>query len=208
MRLTNTKRELIVERLLRHRHTETVQELRLESRQFAHRVYNDVYPEKTLQRMEALPEGWLPVKEYMCVQFGGAEGFVRLLFNGDSLGKHTRARYILKIEHADDEHRRVLNHHSGCCAKIYSVDHELTKAFNELERKAERLNGLINDDAAAAHTILARCTTVNRVLTLWPEAEPFLKDMLKESLSLPAVATEELNQRFNLPVEELVEESA
>ncbi len=84
----------------------------------------------------------------------------------------------------------------------FSADHPLSIKFTELEGKKEKLNKKYCEVNVNVSAALKSCTTVKRLLTIWPEAKELLpKDVEKASVQLPALKVEKLNEIIGLPTE-------
>ncbi|MCT0068564.1 hypothetical protein KUA03_00595 [Proteus mirabilis] len=84
----------------------------------------------------------------------------------------------------------------------FAADHPLSIKFTELEGKKEKLNKKYCEVNVNVSAALKSCTTVKRLLTIWPEAKELLpKDVEKASVQLPALKVEKLNEIIGLPTE-------
>ena len=83
-----------------------------------------------------------------------------------------------------------------------TADNPLTVRFNEIINKESDIEGRRNDLALQVRAVLNTCSTVKKLLTVWPEAKELLPDRLEEARpQLPAVQTQELNAAIGLPTE-------
>ncbi|WP_272658191.1 Nmad5 family putative nucleotide modification protein [Providencia sp. PROV108] len=84
----------------------------------------------------------------------------------------------------------------------FAADHPLSIKFLELEEKKSKLDKKYCEVKVNVSTALKSCTTVKRLLTIWPEAKELLpKDVEKASVQLPALKVEKLNEIIGLPTE-------
>lgn len=135
----------------------------------------DVYQHRYaahLQHMNKLPDGFLPNVESMRVQFGESGcDFTRLpLF----------------------EQRR-----GGCNlgAVKFSNDHPYTKRYKELQKESDTIKEDEKTLRRQLTGVVDPCTTLNKLLTVWPEAEQFLPPVAKVE-NLPAVPIEDLRRNL------------
>ena len=86
IRLSVGMKEQIERRLIHYRFSEEAQQLVADYAQLASDVYDDVYPEITQKKMEALPKGWLPTTGEIGAQFGETgSSYTNLSFGGQVL---------------------------------------------------------------------------------------------------------------------------
>jgi hypothetical protein len=77
---------------------------------------------------------------------------------------------------------------------------EHTDQFHALEKRRDELGSKVLDIAANVSAVLARCTTVKKLLELWPEAKALLPSPKEiPAATLPAVQIADLNKLVNLP---------
>lgn len=196
IRLTASIRESICMDLLIHRFREEVEDFIKRQEAFASRVYEDVYPRKVRDQMEALPEGWLPTGLCIGVQFGGGTGYTRLQFDGR--GNISGKVYVLVSSHKGPESRRFQSRNRSGCCKRYEPDHPLTKKYETLHAEAEDLVDRVNAAQRSASTALGSVTTIAALVNHWPEIEPFTRAHSLAGVNLPALATQHLNEMFQL----------
>lgn len=121
IRLTKETRKNIISRILKDAYDKKLDAIQEERFEFSEKVYADIYS-KELEKMNALPNGWLPEDTEFMVQFGS-----------DSTGC---CRRMLK------EKKRFLAKHKESyrqCLKIYEDDHKYTKIHDDLTSRLEDL---------------------------------------------------------------------
>lgn len=198
-RLTNTLRERITASVLTHRFQEPVEALIADRAAFAEEVYNDVYRKADREKMAALPAGWLVDDVDFGIQFGDGRGFETVNFSGSFYGDVYRAR---KPRKDDDKRvtRRLLNKHRSGCVKVYDAAHRLSQKCAVLKERRDELDRQYRDAKRQVEAALASASTINRLVEMWPEVEPFARSFDALPLKVPAVPTDKLNELLDLPV--------
>lgn len=177
MRLTDSKRETIVKRLLNHKFGEAEAALNERQKEFANKVYRDCYPEDLRKAMAVLPQGFLRETSHIAVQFGG--DYERL-----------------NLPQPEPQACKF----SGSCTKVYDANHPLCAEYRIIAQHEAGLAEQRMDLQAEARAVLDNCSTVNRLLTVWPELGPFCRDMRDSPRRDLMVPRDDLNKTFGLPV--------
>lgn len=196
VRLTNEIREEITTAMLRHRFSKEVAKLVALRAKLADRVYRDLYSPADRKKMEALPDGWLPVDDDVQCRFQGS--YQRLKFNGGIWGD----LYFLIDKEVEVVNRRLAAKHKSSCAKVYDGGHPIAEAYAEVEGVTKDLTERFKDAKRQIKSALSRATTTTRLIELWPEVRPFCSDYEHAAPSLPAIQTSALNAMLDLPVSE------
>lgn len=192
-RLTQTQKKEILEKVIQHRFTKYVEELREEYANFADKVYNEVH-KKQMAAMYALPEGWLQTTTRIVGQFNNNHD--NLAFNGRyTLGYSFHSLFNFP----DSVQRRVLDKTNN--THVFDTHHPLTVEHSKLNDKRKDLIEEISQATAQVKAILNAVTTRNKLLASWPEVEPFLPPV-PEKTQLPAIPRKQINQLLNLPKED------
>lgn len=180
MKLSNDIRGTILDRALKHGFDKPRDLLKRAEKAFGEMAYNDIYSKKVRDMMQALPADYLPVTSSVLCRFGATEG--RALFE--------------KPKRVPTKHDRY-----SAVAKIFSGDHKLTQQYLELSQQQKDLNTRYKETREQIKAILDSVTTLKRLQEIWPECEPFIKDMLiTKKPALPAVPVKEVNKSLGLPV--------
>jgi hypothetical protein len=195
-KLTNTMRDRIVADLLGHRFGKAADKLVADRAAFALKVYRDVYSLTVRKRMEDLPNGWLPDEWGIRVQFGDGSGFSALSFNGSVGGPISR--YLTKP--IDTITKRLFAIHMHNCAKVYDLAHPLAVHWSELSSREAALKTEIAAARTQANAAVYSASTINGLISMWPEVEPFARKHETAKAALPALPTIELNRLLDLPV--------
>jgi hypothetical protein len=149
--------------------------------------------------MEALPQGWLPRDSDILVSLSGA--VERLHFNG----RLSQVPYGVKHLTIDPEYR--LFPHSRLHQMGIALDgrHPLAIEWEAISaglRSLNEANGVVRANVAA---VLAQASTTGRLLTLWPEAKPFVEQLfatVSKTPNVPMLPISQLNTALGLPIEE------
>ena len=197
-RLTKDIREAVCTEMLQHRFSDTAKKLVLDKVKFAEKVYNDVYSKSDRTKMDSLPDGWLRKDRGIYVQFGTGKGYCLLSFSGHLTGD----LYILARgwKDAPDIYKRVLFKHYGNCAKMYAFDSKFTMDYQDLHNRQQDLLEEVKVAKKAINTALGSTTTVEALVKLWPESEPFLRTYMNTIPKVPSIPTSQLNNLLDLPV--------
>lgn len=193
-RLTKEIREAIAKDLIKHRFEYTVKGVYAERAALADAVYRDIYTKAHRDQIEALPEGMLPSVDEVSVNFGTS--FTHVYFSGYTYGD------LNKIISADrtSSYRRVHYEHKGGSVKVYDATHKLAIEYERLRGVVGDLVKEVDEARRAALAAMASVGTVNRLIEVWPEIEPFAKRFDTERPQLPMIQTDQLNKILDLPV--------
>lgn len=197
-RLTTWIREQITKDVVRHRFADAALELVKDRAALAVDVYNDVYSEAERKKMAALPSGWLGEDRDITVQFGDGRGYEKLSFSGAVYGEVST---VLKdsIEPVD---LLVQHRHERGCAKVYELTHPFALRRDDLRARDKDMSEAIRTARRQVEAAVQKATTLNRLIELWPEIEPFASKYEDKPKHLPALPTSELNALLDLPVSE------
>jgi hypothetical protein len=198
IRLTNYTREQITNAVLTHRFSEATETLIADRAAFAEEIYSDVYRKSDRERMASLPNGWLPEEDQINVQFGDQRGYESLDYRGHLYGSLNKTRKA--GAKGDPTFRRVLNKHYRRCAKVYGDDHRLTKKYHELQASQKELFRQYEEAKRQVEAAVASASTINKLVEVWPEVEPFARAFDTAPLKVPAIPTDKLNKLLDLPV--------
>lgn len=197
-RLTNALRESLRDDILRHRFQKETDDLLDRRAKFAEKVYNDIFPKKTREKMKALPEGWLPTRSSIKATFG--TDYVILYFNG------TTSSFSQKLRYGSDRdyvYRPVLASKDSNVAKAYEANSELADEYTDVYRETEDLVEKISRASSGVMAVLNSVTTLGALVKGWPEIEQFTrKYVITNPSTALALPTQELNVMLGLPPEE------
>jgi len=196
-KLNNTIREHIKREVLEHKFKKEVAELVSRQKDFTMKVYNIAYSSEEQEKMAALPKGWLPVVSRITLSFGsGYHNTHSLEFSGThDLGKNT-----LRLAPNKDHPGKMVpyDHYHQHNLKL-TMQHELVKEVAAFDRERSALEEKIKLASGSLETALQGSTTVNALITKWPEIASFAKKYDTGDVNLPALPYQHLNQMLDLP---------
>lgn len=203
VRLTKSLKEEIIKGLLAHKYLKSVEALCEKQKDFAHKVYNDVYSKAQREQMNKLPNGWLPTKLYVRVQFGASCNYAQLTFAGDKGLYDFRKYFYVK---APKNIELVIPYRDiNSCSKRYENTDKLAEEYQTLKDEHDDLLNKVHEDERKAAGTIGSITTLKALLKAWPEIKPFVPDyaLRAQKDNLPALPVKQLNKTFDLPVEEV-----
>lgn len=178
VRLSSFIREQVLVAVLNHAFEAREKAQEAEKIALGDAVYNDTYPEAVREQMAALPNGFLPVSTGLKVQFEGRT-LAQLPFGG---------------------RRRIAHTHEYNAAKVYDSKHPLAVRYGAWKDAEGALKRERRDAESSAKAVLESVTTVNKLIQVWPEVEPFARFYAVESPSRAvALPIKDLNARPGLP---------
>lgn len=200
-RLTNDMRESIVNSMMTHRFSKEVEALWKARAAFARLVYNDIFPKKQREQMEALPAGWLPEYRSFYINVQGCS--VDVYFSGRTLNGKLDSYHPDREKATEGASVRFPYEKSGAYKSIkgYAADSPIAHKFTDIERQTSELDEAIRSALTAANKAVNSVTTTGRLVDIWPEVKSFLPKG-KAAVQLPALPVETLNTIFKLPVRE------
>jgi hypothetical protein len=201
-RLTIDIRQSVASSVLRHRFAEEVAALVRDRKALADDVYEDVYRKADRERMNALPEGWLPQSPNITAKFGEhSAGYAQLPFDGSLPSGKLHQFQVRAKSHHNGIWRRITEKNKGGCSKAYEPTHKLAKRHEELRTRQITLEQVISESQKQIGAALNGVTTAAALVKAWPEMEPFVKAYLVPAVTnLPSIPTSKLNEIFKLPV--------
>lgn len=210
-RLTNDMRGKIVNAVLEHKFNPIIAELAKDFAALADDVHKTAF-RKILEKIEALPEGWLPTDDDIQVEFGAGK-MQRLNFNGQFTHRYGyRVIDGVHVSEADlntfaqfppATFRRFPANKKGTCVSSFDARSELSLRYDELSNRKYDLISSFNKARLETGVAVSKFTTIDKLLEAWPEIEPFTKGVAaKAKPQLPAVPIMKLNELLGLPAEE------
>lgn len=202
-RLTNSIRDSLLKKLLERAFKARCDEFLKRAAAFAVAVHADVFG-KDLEKMNALPKGWLPQDDGIMVRFGGDN--TRLSFKG-SLGSGGIPDAFRRCGSTggDSVYLRLTDSTKGTTAKVYNAREPLAAEYEGLINERKDLCDEIERAARTAKAAMESCSTIEKLIKVWPEVEEFAKEFLvdgERKALLPDVPRAQLNNLLNLPPEE------
>lgn len=221
-RLTIKIKEQIVIDLLKHAFADTCTELVNKQIALGEEVYQDYIttnktkvnggkgPKISFQKiLETLPVSWGNKQAVMKIQFGSD---VRILnrHNGFEFYSYREENNeLIKPNEPAPFAKKDLwsfppNITSYNTLMSYAADHKFSLRLEALSQERDKLVEEIKNMRAIAHATVDSVTTLQKLIKLWPEVEPFASKhvvLLTENQTLPASTLKKLNDTLKLPVE-------
>lgn len=213
VRLTNVMREAIATKVIKYKYENNAlaPELVKEAASIATAAYNSVFDEATRQKINDLPNGWLPEDDEIKVQFGYE--YSNMNFNG-SVTNVIKYRYrqdgprihnvIKSLSGGDVVKKRIPDNRLHAVFAQFNHKDELTTRFNSLKNRVEDLQKNFDDDVRSIRSTLSSFTTAKKLMEDWKEISPFVKSVIghtdKPVVTALAIPVGDLNARFGLPV--------
>lgn len=204
MRLTNTIVENVTSKVMKHRFTADVLDLRCAEAKLFGSAWAHIYSKAEQKFLIGAPDGFVSTTVMFRLRIGGQRH--ELDARGSSYGAFG---YCLTDE--DKEKLKLLPFNIRCAVAdrdgytetklSFAADDEgLPAAVVALASKKADLVSRIKE-AEQKVTAAISGTTRAKAILLWPEIEPFLPEESKPA-GLPALPTKELNALLDLPVSE------
>jgi hypothetical protein len=201
LRLTNDIREQISLAVLRHRFSAEVGTLMQQRAVLADDIYNDVYRKADRDRMESLPDGWLPTVLHASVQFGeSGRSYQQIDFAGSFSGTLYKLRPNQSTKKSETPSRRVPKKHEYGCWKVYEASHKLAIRFDKVAATVSDLEERIRVCEKQIEQALNSVTTAAALVKAWPEVAPFVMAIIPEERKAVALPVAALNDMLKLPV--------
>lgn len=177
--LTRTVKAEMIEVMLNKAISAERESLRKDWREFALKVYKDVYGEKLIAELGKIPIDFCNVESGFKVKLGNKLPRLEL---GQCLPTKRRA-------YSD-------------CQKDYGYHHEFVSEFDELEQRQQDLDNKHKTLKIQIGNVINSVTTFARLWKVWPECRPVLKHYEGSKPQSIAIVMPELNAACGLPVEE------
>jgi hypothetical protein len=199
-RLLNSMREKITDNLMVHSFLPRCEQKMVEQAQLAAAVYDDFYSGKEREVINGLPAGWLSSWDYVRCRVD--ENDLSLNFNGwIGSGPVFGVLIDASVKRPEKTERRFASCDGGRYVKVYEGNKGLGKRLLAYSRDCGALDEQLRDARRKAEATLAKFTTVEKLIETWPEIEPMTVGVCAPApASLPALATDTLNNMFGLPV--------
>lgn len=200
IKLTKYMRDDIAKRLLSHKFTKDYLAIVEKRKAFAEELYNDIFSAEDRKKMYELPNGWLPEESSISFQIGGGSGYTNIRVNGSfyscELGNI--------MESIPPLFKRVPNKRRHGALKVYDTTSSFSIRYTKLENETQDLIKQVRDAQTKVESALASVTTIGKLIQVWPEIKPFTNKWINASAEykLPAIPVQDLNETFELPVEE------
>lgn len=177
VRLNKMIKDVVKTRLIKKVFEDGQEKLKKAKARFGNKLYNDVYSLKERKAMEAMPEGFLKTSTSLKVQFQDV------------------------FTHVHFDRRPIAAKHDYSCCKVYDAKDPLCLEWVELKRTEDQLEKEKRKAEVDIGVVLDQVTTLKRLLKIWPEVEPWVKDFAEppvDRTNLPALPISELNKTLGL----------
>lgn len=183
VRLNTNYRQAIRAHLIGDRFEKERQELQERLHDLAINVYNDVFDEATVRRMQRLPEGWLPTVRNVAVEFGG--DYNRLSFP-DKVYKRMPAS---RVEYGD-----------CICLRKYPGSHEFSQEHTDIRNRRQAIKEEERQLIAEIDGVLYSVHTDKKLIEVWPEIKTVVEAACSPQggVQLPAPRINHLNNVLGL----------
>ncbi|CCG43362.1 Nmad5 family putative nucleotide modification protein [Magnetospirillum molischianum] len=168
-KLTNFDRDQIVGAVLKDAFDARNQAHQDEGYALGMSIYADVFGEKMIGQMNALPDGWLPTIKVVKVMIAGA--WTELVLS---------------------DFVRVLASRNGHCLKSYEATDPLAERFTAWANAGEEIRVQKSELRNKVRALVYSVTTVKKLIEVWPEAVNYLPKKTVP-VKLPAVCGSDLN---------------
>ena len=217
-RLTVAIKEALVSQLIDHAFADRCRKLVAAECALAQEIYDHTMdtrflkveggkgPKLSLRKIvAALPAGWESRSNYFKAEVGGqVMRFGR--YKGMSCGYSSGDELVGTEQNTKDEiipwafKPGFVGSHT---INAYDANHEFSRRAVELQGVREDLVKEISSMRISTRATLDSATTVQKLISIWPEVEvfaaPFLKSKTADEALLPVVARERLNKALGLP---------
>lgn len=197
-KLTKSIRGAITHDVLKHRFQDQALKLKGQHSKLAHRVYKDILGASNLKKMKTIPKGWLPTTNRIKVRAGE-------IFDLYLSGRMPGNNFNTYTETIVDGYLPIPQSMEGNykCLKIYAPNTSIGLAISNHRKDIDSLTTVVNESAAEVRSMLTSCTTIKKLVAIWPEVEPFTLKHLSNGatpMHLPIKSVDSLNKLLDLPV--------
>lgn len=179
-RLTKALREKILHALDKRAFKKKFEKLKKTEHQLANDVYNKLYTKKQIELMQELGNDFFIMRSDICARFHFDLGKLDL-----------------------DAYRSFGEAHKAYYASVvFDCDDPITLRYQKFKKDKDELESKRQQKFNEAEAIVYGCTTVKKLVELWPEIAPLLASMNiheQEERPLLPVKIENLNDIFELP---------
>ncbi len=205
-RLTKDMRKAIVKALMAHRYGAEAKALCDECEALMQDAFKEVMGD-AYGRLDDLPEGWFPTVKQDFIEFRSVESFFKTKWNGEGV--------CYQIKYDPDGiygRNKAWPVFFNKCVRIPYRLARATQTINSgalydraanLAMRTRRHVEEYNGAEKYANGVLNAFTTVEKLITEWPDIEPFIPqkqvDAARAAKNLPAVPVEDMRKKFKLP---------
>lgn len=203
-RLLKDDREIICRKLLERRFYEEIKKLHHEAADLMWRIVQSRFTEEEHALAASLPKGWLYEDNTFYINVLGERHYDYT--NGCYLVSNLVSLIRLKADDLPKVQilRFTQQHRDRQCVSLVKGN-PLAQEFKAFEIKCRQLQSKIEQAKSEINVLLNSCTTVKKLITTWPEVEPFIPEYLLQQdpkapkANLPATYIAQLNTVLALP---------
>lgn len=203
-RLTNYDREDICRKLMKKRFYAEVKAMAHEAAELMDKVVHARFTEEEHAIVNNLPPKWLKEDNTFYVNILGEREYH--YSNGTTFVGPLYS--VLRLDATDMPSRgvyRFTHKQLDRQAVVLDKDHPLTAPYKDLQLRVKNLTRTMEQAKSEINVLLRSCSSVKKLITTWPEVEPFVPDYLLHSdpkaprANLPATYIAQLNTTLALP---------
>lgn len=175
MKLNQEHKQQIVNELIAATFETQEKELKEAGFNLADELYVNLHGAENLALMDKLPDGYLQKEAAISFRLkDGRYGYIGLK-NAERMADKFARTNMIQHEHPMYDKLAI---HLDLLEDLDSTKHQAR---------------------TQARAVVNKATTLKRLLEMWPEIEPFTRNIAPKIQNLPAVQVSELNKIFNLP---------
>ena len=174
-------------------------EFKAEEDKLRHMAYEAVFSKKLIEKMEAMPAGWMP----------DATGVTVRVMDPKDENNFTDEVVSWRDDTQDNNGVRRIPfkfYHSHAFAAVIPSDHpyivekrRIRSVEQDLQEEEKKLREEKRSARAKVERVISSVTTVKRLLEIWPAVQEFLPEMVSgDGGGVPALIIEDLNKEFGL----------
>ena len=179
VKLNTSLRQAILKRVLNYRFQGPEEELLKQKHALAQEEYQNLFSPH-VAALKSLPEQWRTTGSELRVSMGGALTDLPL-----------------------GESKLVFRGYSNVVLHVYDVKSKVFQRWTKIQEQERTLRDQRRQAKVEVEAILNQATTLGKLITVWPEVEPLVKDMdaaKAVSYGVPTVVMADLNKSLGLPV--------
>lgn len=186
MAISKTVKEQMVNAIVAHGFDQRIADALKAQKLQGDEIYKDVYSGGVMRTMMALPDGFLPKRQALCVNWNGQLRRIEMSAPRVVASAH-------KIE------SRYLS--SSDQAKLYESDNPLMLAYEKTCDALKKIEGGRDDARRQAVAVIDSCSSLSKLWKVWPEAQSVIGrfEQATDRVLLPTVAIDNLNAELGLP---------
>lgn len=185
IKLTNSMRDMIENRLVKGKFEKEEAQLKEKMRKIGDKFYKDLYTPSQLKLLASLPSTW-------CIE--RSEFYVHIDGQGTSRITLTKPMRL----HIGGE--SAYRYHEANIYKIYEATHPLVEERRQARDEIDNLATARKELRMQVRGVLNSVTTLGKLVEVWPEIQSYITDLWTPpaSAGVPAVVIEDLNKLLNL----------